>query len=199
MRVAIYARVSTEDQKVDLQLDALREYAKFRKWTIHHEFIDRGVSGALTSRPQLDALMEQARKRKFEVVAVWKFDRWGRNAAHLSASLDEFKALGIHFASYTENVDTSLPMGTLVFQIFSAVAQFERDLNLERTLAGIAARRARGEKFGRPKLNREAKVKRNFAKYGKIREAARRSKVSVGYAHSVLVSANLITPKVKTS
>src|SRR6516162_3637411 len=102
-------------------------------------------------RPQLDALMNDARKRVFDVVLVWKFDRFARSVKHLVDSLEEFRALGIDFTSYTENVDTTTPSGQLLFHIMGAVAQFERDLIAERVRAGIAHARAMGKRIGRPR------------------------------------------------
>ena len=139
--VALYARVSTMDQSCAMQLDDLRRYAK-QRFGRCYEFVDEGVSGTQRRRPQLDALMKNAGKRRFDVVLVWKFDRFARSVKHLVDSLDEFKALGIDFVSYTEGVDTTTPTGQLLFHIVGAVAQFERDLIAERVRAGIAHARA---------------------------------------------------------
>ncbi|MGC2184273.1 MAG: recombinase family protein [Terriglobales bacterium] len=147
--VALYARVSTMDQSCDLQLEDLRRYASQR---FGHccEFVDEGVSGTQRRRPQLDELMSQARKRRFDVVLVWKFDRFARSVKHLVDSLADFRALGIDFVSYTEGVDTTTPTGQLLFHIVGAVAHFERDLIAERVRAGIAQARALGRRIGRP-------------------------------------------------
>ena len=147
---AFYARVSTLNQNCDCQLEDLRRYASQRFVTIR-EYVDVGVSGAQRHRPQLDALMADARKRRFDVVLVWKFDRFARSVKHLVDSLEEFRALGIDFISYTEGVDTTTPAGQLLFNIMGAVAQFERDLIAERVRAGIAHARARGKRIGRPR------------------------------------------------
>jgi len=148
--VALYARVSTMDQSCAMQLDDLRRYAK-QRFGRCYEFVDEGVSGTQRRRPQLDALMKNAGKRRFDVVLVWKFDRFARSVKHLVDSLDEFKALGIDFVSYTEGVDTTTPTGQLLFHIVGAVAQFERDLIAERVRAGIAHARALGKRIGRPR------------------------------------------------
>src|SRR5713226_6656036 len=147
--VALYARVSTIDQSCELQLHDLRRYAT-QRFGRCYEFVDEGVSGTQRRRPQLDALMNSARKRRFDVVLVWKFDRFARSV-NLVDSLDEFKALGIDFVSYTEGVDTTTPTGQLLFHIVGAVAQFERDLIAERVRAGIAHARALGKRIGRPR------------------------------------------------
>ena len=138
---AFYARVSTPEQNCDLQLDELRRYAG-QRFSRVFEFVDIGVSGTQRRRPQLDALMQGARKRLFDAVVVWKFDRFGRSLKHLLDSLEEFHALGIDFISLTEGIDTTTPTGQLLFGIFGAVAQFERDLIVERVRAGIAHARS---------------------------------------------------------
>ena len=147
--VAVYARVSTLDQSCDMQLEDLRRYvARFGR---SFEYVEIGVSGAQRRRPQLDALMKDARKRRFDVVLVWKFDRFARSVKHLVDSLEEFRALGIDFISFTEGIDTTTPSGELLFHIMGAVAQFERDLIAERVRAGIAHARAIGKRIGRPR------------------------------------------------
>jgi DNA invertase Pin-like site-specific DNA recombinase len=150
-RVAIYARVSTHDQNCEVQLEDLRRYAD-QRFVLYREYIDVGVSGAQRRRPQLDALMEDARKRLFDVVLVWKFDRFARSLKHLIDSLEEFRALGIDFISYTEGIDTTTPIGQLLFHIVGAMAQFERNLITDRVRAGIVQARRQGKHIGRPPL-----------------------------------------------
>jgi len=152
--VALYARVSTLDQSCDMQLDDLRRYAS--RFSRSYEYVEVGVSGAQRRRPQLDALMKDARKQLFEVVLVWKFDRFARSVKHLVDSLEDFRALGIDFISFTEGVDTTTPSGELLFHIMGAVAQFERDLIAERVRAGIAHARAMGKRIGRPRAEIDA-------------------------------------------
>lgn len=163
MRVGIYARVSTTDkgQDVELQLGPLREYASARGWDVSKEYVDHGVSGAKERRPALDQLMTDARQRRFDVVLVWRFDRFARSTRHLVNALHEFRHLGIAFVSYQENVDTSSPMGEAMFSIIAAIAQLERDITRERVKAGVARARARGKRLGRPKkVFRRDQVKR---------------------------------------
>jgi DNA invertase Pin-like site-specific DNA recombinase len=147
---ALYARVSTLDQNCEVQLQDLRRHAG-QRFAQYREYIDVGVSGAQRHRPQLDMLMKDAHKRLFDVVLVWKFDRFARSLKHLIDSLDEFSALGIDFVSYTEGVDTTTPTGQLLFHIVGAVAQFERDLIAERVRAGMAHARSMGKRIGRPR------------------------------------------------
>jgi len=148
--VAIYARVSTLEQNCEVQLQDLRRFAG-QRFAIYREYIDVGVSGAQRNRPELGMLMKDARKRLFDVVLVWKFDRFARSLKHLIESLDDFSSLGIDFVSYTEGVDTTTPSGQLLFHIVGAVAQFERDLIAERVRAGLAHARAMGKHIGRPR------------------------------------------------
>ena len=151
MRVAIYARVSTKDQSCALQVRDLKVYCAARKFTIFREYIDEGESGAKNSRPELNELMADARKRKFDAIVVWRFDRFARSTKHLLLALEEFRSLGIQFISYQENIDTSSPLGQALFTIVSAVAQLERDLIRERVNAGIRHARACGKRLGRPR------------------------------------------------
>ena len=149
MRVGIYCRVSTRDQSVDMQLVQLREYAQRRGWEIVTEYIDEAVSGIKKRRPGLDKLMADCHQRRIDVVLVWKFDRFARSVTHLTQALETFQSLGIDFVSYSQNIDTSTPMGRMLFVILGAVAELERDLIRERTQAGRDVARRRGVKFGR--------------------------------------------------
>src|ERR1700739_4245432 len=151
MRIGIYARVSTKDQSCELQLRDLRAYCAARGFSVQREYVDVGESGAKDSRPQLNELMAAARKRHFDAVVVWRFDRFARSTKHLLLALEEFRALGIQFVSYQENMDTSSPLGQALFTIVSAVAQLERDLIRERVTAGIRNARENGRRLGRPK------------------------------------------------
>ena len=151
MRIAIYARVSTKDQSCELQVRDLRAYGAARGFDLVREYVDVGQSGAKDSRPELNKLMDDARKRQFDAVVCWRFDRFARSTKHLLAALEEFRSLGIQFISYQENIDTSSALGQALFTIVSAVAQLERDLIRERVSAGIRNARANGKKLGRPK------------------------------------------------
>jgi len=152
-RVALYARVSTTDQSTDSQLLDLRRYTRERGWTIFKEYVDEGISGTKDSRPALNDLMNDAKKRRFDVVLVWRFDRFARSTKHLILALEEFKNLGIDFVSYQENIDTSSPLGSAIFTIISAVAQLERDIIAERVKAGLRRAKENGKKLGRPKVS----------------------------------------------
>jgi len=133
-----------------MQLRDLRTYCAARGFDLVGEYIDVGQSGAKDSRPELNKLMEDACKRQFDAIIVWRFDRFARSTKHLLLALEEFRSLGIQFISYQENIDTSSPLGQALFTIVSAVAQLERDLIRERVSAGIRNAQANGKKLGRP-------------------------------------------------
>ena len=178
--MAIYARVSTRDQSCDLQVRDLKAYCAARRFTVSRAYIDEGESGVKNSRPELNELMADARKRKFDAIVVWRFDRFARSTKHLLLALEEFRSLGIQFISYQENIDTSSPLGEALFTIVAAVAQLERDLIRERVNAGIRHARACGKQLGRPRriVDREELV-RLQAEGATLRQIAK--KLGVGY------------------
>ena len=152
MKAAIYARVSTTNgQDPEMQLRELREYCQRRGWKLVGEYIDVGISGAKEKRPQLDRMMADAHRRRFDAVVVWKFDRFARSVSHLLRALETFKALGIEFVSLSEQMDTSTPTGKMVFTVLGAVAELERSLIAERVRAGLRNARAKGKRLGRPR------------------------------------------------
>lgn len=153
LQVALYARVSTDTGKQDpeMQLSNLREYAERRGLKIYHEYVDH-MSGTRDDRPMYQKLIQDARQRAFDVVLVWKFDRFARSTRALILGLEEFRELGIDFISYTEQVDTSSAMGKVMFTIISALAEFERSLIQERVVAGLKSARERGVQLGRPRV-----------------------------------------------
>jgi len=151
MKTAIYVRVSTQDQAVGMQLSDLRRYCEQRGFQIYKEYSDQGISGMKDKRPGLDELMDDAKKKKFDVVLVWRFDRFARSTKHLITALEEFRHLGIDFVSYQENIDTSSPLGKAMFTIVSAIAELERNILLERVRAGLKRAKENGRILGRPK------------------------------------------------
>ena len=148
-RVAIYTRISTAEQKADLQTDELTEYAAWRKWTTAGVYSDT-ISGSKDKRPALDRLLADVRQGKVDVVLCWRFDRFARSTSHLLRALEEFSALGVDFVSTKDNIDTSTPTGKLTFTILAAVAELERSTIAERCAAGRKAAKRRGVRFGRP-------------------------------------------------
>ncbi len=150
-RAAIYARVSTADQNPQLQLDELERYATARSLTVVAKYVDHGVSGAKSSRPELDALMAAARLRQFDALLVWKLDRLARSVRHLTTVAAELEALGIDLIVPGQAIDTSTPTGRLLFNVLGSIAEFERDLIRDRVVAGMKAAQRRGQVMGRPR------------------------------------------------
>jgi DNA invertase Pin-like site-specific DNA recombinase len=187
-RAAIYARVSTlTGQSPQMQLDVLREYAARRELEIVAEFVDHGVSGARDHRPELDRLMLGVRQRAFDVVLVYRFDRFARGVRHLVTALDEFQALGVEFVSYSESLDTSTPMGRAMFSIVAALGELERNIVVERSVEGQRRARARGTHIGRPRRAvDEARIMRLRAEGMSVRGVARALGVSRTVVERVL-------------
>jgi DNA invertase Pin-like site-specific DNA recombinase len=188
-RVAIYTRVSTDDQSTKTQEHELRQYAKHRGWTVQRVYTDHGFSGALEKRPALDELLRDTRKRKFDVVLVWKFDRFARSLRQLVSALELFRNFGIGFVSATEAIDTSLPSGELVFQIFGAIAQFERALIGERVKAGLGQARRNGKRIGRPPIRsltpeERIRIHKEHLEGVSLRSLAKSYGISLWSAHS---------------
>ena len=150
VRAALYLRVSTPDQKPDLQYDGLREYAARAGLEVIRDYCDVAVSGRREGRPQLNALMTAARNHEIDCVLVWKFDRFARSTRHLLVALEEFDHLGIRFISVQDQIDTDSPMGRAMFTIIGAMAELESSLISERVTAGMKAAEARGRHLGRP-------------------------------------------------
>ncbi len=150
MRVALYARVSTDGQDPEVQLTALRTHAANRGWEVVEEFVDRGYSGAKERRPALDRMMRAAWDGRFQAIAVWRFDRFARSVKHLISALEQFRSYRVEFVSLQEQFDTATPIGLAMFTIIGAMAQLERDIIRERVKAGLVAARARGVRLGRP-------------------------------------------------
>jgi len=162
------------------------EIGRFPNWQISKHYEDVGISGAKEKRPALNRLMDDARKRRFDSVLVFRFDRFARSTRHLVNALDEFKELGIGFISYSENIDLSSSMGTAMFTIISAMAQLERDIIRERVIAGLKAAKAKGTMLGRPKKVKRVDVT-SLRKHGlTMQEIAQELHISMGSVHRYL-------------
>ena len=185
--IALYARVSTKDQKPASQLRQLRRYARDRDCETL-EFVDRGVSGAKDSRPALDDLLDAARRREVRAVVCTKLDRLARSTRHLCNLAAEFEALGVDLVILDMAADTSTPMGRLLFTVLAGVAEFERELIRERTKAGMEVARSNGKRIGRPpKLG-----KREIARAHRMRQAGRTLRHIagvLGVSHGTVLSA----------
>jgi len=187
IKAAIYARVSTagHGQSPELQVREIREYCERRGWQVCGEYVDAGVSGAKDSRPELNRLMADAHRRRFDAVVVWKFDRFARSVSHLLRALETFNALGIAFVSLSEQIDTTTPTGKMVFTVLGAVAELERSLIAERVRAGLRNARAKGKHLGRPRVTVDAaQIARLRASGQPWRAIAQTLGVSVGTVHA---------------
>jgi len=183
MKAAIYARVSTSNhgQDVGMQTRELREYCERRGFEIAGEYLDEGISGAKDSRPELNRLIADAHRRKFDAVVCWKFDRFARSVSHLLRALETFNSLGIAFVSLSEQIDTTTPAGRMIFTVLGAVAELERSLIAERVRAGLRNARAKGKRLGRPRVAVDAaKIARLRASGASWPTIARELGLSVG-------------------
>jgi DNA invertase Pin-like site-specific DNA recombinase len=198
-RVAIYARVSTTNhgQDVTTQTRELKEYIARRGWQLAGEYVDAGISGTKETRPELDRLMTDAHRRRFDAVVVWKFDRFARSVSHLLRALETFKAQGIEFVSFSEQLDTSTPAGKMVFTVLGAVAELERSLIVERVKAGLRNARAKGKRLGRPRSIVDAhKVGRLRSQGVSWRKIARQMGVSARTARRAGQNPSRLSPNV---
>jgi DNA invertase Pin-like site-specific DNA recombinase len=152
MRCATYLRVSTDQQSTENQRRELVTYLAARGWTLTKEYADEGISGTKERRPALDQLLTDARRRRFDVLAVWSLDRIGRNLRHLIGVLEELQQLGVAVISLRDGLDLSTAAGRLQMAVIGAIAQFERDRLRERTISGLARARAEGKRLGRPRV-----------------------------------------------
>ena len=183
---ALYARVSTTDQSCEVQLDDLRRYAS-RRFTNYREYVDTGASGAQRHRPQLDAMLSDARRGMFDAVVVWKFDRLARSLKHLIDTLQELNSLHIDFLSFTENIDTTTPSGQLLFHIVGAMAEFEHALIVERVRAGFDHARRLGKRIGRPRVQIDVETIVRLRREGmSLRRIARKLDIPVSRVRRAL-------------
>jgi DNA invertase Pin-like site-specific DNA recombinase len=198
-RVALYVRVSTKDQSVDMQLNDLERYVNERAFNVFKVYRDDGISGTKDNRPGLNQLMDDARKRKFDVVLVWRFDRFARSTKHLVTALYDFRNLNIDFISYQENIDTSSPLGEAIFTIISAMSKLERDIIAERVKGGLRKAKANGVRLGRPQSDANTDKVFEYRNQNKsIREIANVMKLSRGKVERILKSAVSKTPETCT-
>lgn len=182
-RVALYMRVSTKQQKIVSQRDALLKYVENGGYTITEEYIDEGISGSKKDRPQLVQLIKDAHLHKFDIVLVWKFDRFARSITHLLQSLEEFKYLGIGFVSITDGIDTNSPQGKLLFTMIGILTELERDLIKDRVKAGMQSAKKRGVILGRPGTSPE--------KIQAIQDLAKGTKLSINAIHEAVGTSDI--------
>ena len=178
MNVAIYTRVSTVEQNTDNQLLELNKYCEARAYGVYKVYTDKGVSGSKESRPEFDIMLNDARKRKFDILLVWKLDRLSRSLKHLLNTLDLLNSLNIGFISYSDNFDTTTAQGKLMFSIVGAFAEFERSLIRERVKLGLKRAVANGTKLGRPKSTFNKELAKELLKTMSLRAVAKRLNTS---------------------
>jgi DNA invertase Pin-like site-specific DNA recombinase len=171
-----------------MQITDLRRYCDQRSLEVYKEYSDQGISGVKDRRPALDDLMNDAKKKKFDAVLCWRFDRFARSAKHLITALEEFRHLGIDFISYQENIDTSSPLGKAMFTIVSAIAELERNILLERIRGGLKRAKENGAILGRPKrLDLDVKELQKMRKKGlSFRQIAKQVKACPGTVYKSL-------------
>lgn len=184
-KCAIYLRVSTSAQTTESQKADLLTYSDRRCFDLVGVYEDVGISGAVERRPSLDRLMDDARKGKFDVVLVWRFDRFARSVKHLLLALEEFSEIGVDFVSYQESIDTTTPLGKALFTICSAVSALERDIIKSRVRAGLVNAVSKGKTLGRPRkidYDRVIAMRRDGMSMGKIAKSLKVSKSTVSEA-----------------
>lgn len=136
MKVAIYCRVSTDDQHVEKQVSICQEWCGRNDHEVFEVYTDT-ISGSKSSRPQFNKMLDDMRHYKFRAIVITKLDRLGRSLQHLISLIDEFKSKGVELIAVTQNIDTSSPAGRLQWQIMGAFAEFEREIIRERTKEGL--------------------------------------------------------------
>lgn len=179
---AIYARVSTDKQKAEMQVVELKNYVKRRGFSFGKTYIDQGYTGGNLQRPAFGQMINDAHKRSFDVLIVWKLDRLSRSLKDLITTLETLGCLGIDFISYDNSLDTSTPTGKLVFHVVGSVAEFERDITKERVRAGLANARRNGKKLGRPSILAKVSQKIHTLKENGLSNRMIADKLGVGEA-----------------
>jgi DNA invertase Pin-like site-specific DNA recombinase len=188
-KVIIYGRISTDEQNIESQLQAVRKYCANQDWTITKEYIDKGISGSKDSRPSLDQLKADCKKGAIQAVVVFKFDRIARSTSHLLECLNLFQRYGVDFVSVTEGVDTSTSVGKMVYTFLGAIAEFERSLIQERVRSGIQRAKASGVHCGRPRIGFEVSEAIQLQREGwSLRRIADKLNVSYGTVNRALKS-----------
>jgi DNA invertase Pin-like site-specific DNA recombinase len=190
MRVAAYARTSSEGQSPENQVEALKEVGQRHGWQIVEVFVDQGISGAKGRRPGLDRLLKGVNRREFELVATWSVDRLGRSLSDLLTLLGEFNAKGVGLYLHQQGLDTATPAGRILFQVAGVFAEFERAILIDRVKAGLARARASGKRLGRPRLPDEVIdcIRQQLMAGRGIHSTAKLLKVGVGSVQRVRAS-----------
>lgn len=159
-RVVLYCRVSSKDQNCETQLIALRDYCRSMNYTVCDEYVDQGFSGKNTRRPEFERMLSDIRSRDVECVLVYKLDRIGRSLKHLLNLFEEFKNRNVEFIALTQNINTNSPEGKMFWQLLGVFAEYERELIVSRTNAGLDRARRQGKTLGRPVGSKDTKRRR---------------------------------------
>lgn len=190
-KVAVYCRVSTQEQNVDSQLNAVKTYVERQGWKIVKTYKDEGVSGSQDNRDALNRLKKDCLKarRGWDGVVVYKFDRMARSSSHLLECLQLFHRHGIDFVSVTEGIDTSSSVGKMVYTFLSAIAEFERSIIQERVKSGMERAKREGRHVGRPRVGVDVERVMKLRRDGLgVRKIADKIGVSHMTIHNVLSS-----------
>ena len=189
-KVALYARVSTDGQTTENQLQELRKVADRNGWQIIQEFVDHGISGAKgrDQRPAFDEMCKGVIRKEFDLVMAWSVDRLGRSLQHLVTFLDELHSKKVDLFLHRQGIDTTTPAGKMMFQMLGVFAEFERAMIKERINAGLARAKAQGKTLGRPKVSLQVENKiRKLRSTGKgIRKIASELRVGVSTVKRVV-------------
>lgn len=184
-KVAVYLRVSTQDQRTDMQRDELLQFVESRGWNVFQVYSDK-ATGTNGNRTELKQLMQDARLRKFDVVCVWKLDRFFRSLKDLLVTISEFQALGIEFIALRDQIDLTTPVGRLTLQVLGCLGEFEASLIKSRVVAGLAQAKKRGVKLGRPQVVDLARVTKLKAEGYSLSQIAKMLNVSKTAVHNTL-------------
>jgi len=187
MRVAIYARVSTDEQTTENQVFELEKVAKRMGWTVTEVYADT-ISGAKSKRPQLDKLMQAIMRKEIDMVMVWSVDRLGRSLQHLTTLLSDIHSKGVELYLHQQGIDTTTPSGKMMFQLCGVFAEFERSLIRERVLAGLERARSQGKRLGRPPVPpiTVTKIKRLREEGLSLRKIAKQVGLSTSKVHQLV-------------
>ena len=195
-RAVLYVRVSTDAQTVENQVRELRQVARRRGWDVVEVYSDAGISGAKgrNGRPGLDSMLKDASRRKFDIVMAWAIDRLGRSLSDLLDTIQHLEACGVDLYLDQQAIDTTTPMGKLVFQLTGAFAEFERTMIRQRIKAGLKRAVAQGVKLGRPKIDSatERKVRNELAKGVGNLKVARSLGIGTGTVHRISIELALL-------
>jgi len=200
-RIAIYARVSTDEQSPENQLLELKAVAERMKWFVTKTYVDHGISGAKgrESRPEFNALCEAAVRREFDIIMAWSVDRLGRSLQQLVDFLSDIHAKKIDLYLHKQGIDTTTPTGKAMFHLCGVFAEFERSMIRERVCAGLNRAREKGKKLGRPRVNKEVEdmVKKQRMEGSGIKKIARKLGIGVSVVQRIVHGSNQGLPMLK--